>query len=73
MELGFLTNVNYVIPISQQAFSGVVVEKKVLDPLPSLSTEQKSPEKRQESTPEEIQKPARVSKFKAQRQNLSKS
>nr|XP_011442483.2 unconventional prefoldin RPB5 interactor [Crassostrea gigas] len=57
----------------QAAFSGVVVEKKVLDPLPSLSTEQKSPEKRQESTPEEIQKPARVSKFKAQRQNLSKS
>lgn len=56
------------------AFSGVVVEKKVPDLLPSLPTEQKTSEKRQESKPaEEIQKPARVSKFKAQRQNLSKS
>lgn len=70
MELEFLTNV---IPISQQAFSGVVVEKKVPDSLPSLPTEQKISENRQESMPEEIQKPARVSKFRAQRQNLSKS
>lgn len=54
------------------AFSGVVVEKKVPESSLFLSTEQKPPESKQQDESKEIQKPARVSKFKAQRQNLSK-
>ncbi|XP_062621068.1 unconventional prefoldin RPB5 interactor 1-like [Saccostrea cucullata] len=56
------------------AFSGVVVEKKVPEPMPTVAKEQTSSESRPHiaAQSEEIQRPVRVSKFKAQRQNLSK-
>jgi hypothetical protein len=55
-----------------QAFSGLVVEKKIPESKPSFPVEQKLAVKRPDPTPAgEIQRPERISKFKAQRQKSS--